>query len=276
MQPVEPKDEQWIFRTPSVLSKPGAAVRVFLNSCFEPLAGRRGIMLSLLTVLPIALMLLGRILGEDRGGGHLFFITTVVPFYQYINMIFFIFLGCSALGDGIEDKTIAYELICPISRGMLFLGRYLSYLASSLVILLPMLILAYFICMIRFGFDAVVRDLPMLFSVVSMTIVAAMVYGSVFVMFSLLIKRSVLVAIVLSLAIDGFLANLPLQISSISPQIHLRNLMGFLSGEDRFRQIIAGIESIEVSPLTSSVVLAGIWLSFTLFGQWLFSKKQFV
>lgn len=276
MSPVEPNEEQWIFKTPDVLSRPGSAIRVFLNSCFEPLAGRRGIMLCLLTLLPIVLMILGWVMGEDRGGGHRFFVFVLVPFYHYINMVFFIFLGCSALGDGIEDRTITYELICPISRGMLFLGRYLSYLASSLVILLPMLGIAYFICMIRFGFEAVIRDLSLLFGVSIMTAIAAMVYGSVFVFLSLTVKRAVLLAIVLSLAIDGFLANIPLQISSVSPQIHIRNLMGFISGEEQFRFIIAGIEPIEVAPLTSFLVLLGIWLGFTLLGQWFFSRKQFV
>ncbi|MFH1998063.1 MAG: hypothetical protein ABIK28_00215, partial [Planctomycetota bacterium] len=229
MQFNEQRDEPWIFKTPAILPRKAAALRVFLNSCFEPLAGRRGIMLSLLALLPIVLMLLGRIFGVDRGGGHLFFVTTIVPFYHYINMVFFVFLGCSALGDGIEDKTIIYELICPISRGTLFLGKYLCYLASSLIILLPMLGIAYFTCMVRFGWDAIIRDLPLLFSVVLMTGVSAMLYGSAFVLLSFLIKRSVLVAIVLSLGVDGFLANVPLKISNLSPQIHIRNLIGFLS-----------------------------------------------
>ena len=73
-------------RTPAVLTYPAMAYRVFRNSGLEPLRGRKGIMLFLLTTLPIIIMVLGRIFSGDRGGGSIFFIMLIVPMYHYIDM----------------------------------------------------------------------------------------------------------------------------------------------------------------------------------------------
>ena len=147
-------------------------------------------------------------------------------------MVFFIFLGCSALGETLEDKTITYDLICPLPRSAVYLGRFAAYAVSTSVILLPVLLLAYGICMIPFGMDAVFRSLPILLAVALTTFMAAMVYGSVYIALSLMIKRAIFLAIILAVAVDGFLAYLPLRVATISPQLHFRNLAAFLAGEE--------------------------------------------
>ncbi|MHC4942672.1 MAG: ABC transporter permease subunit [Planctomycetota bacterium] len=264
------------FRTPAVPSNLQAALRVFRNTCFECLHGRRGVMLTLLALLPILLMLGALLFNVERGGGSLFFIITLVTFYHYINMIFYIFLGCSALGESLEDKTITYELICPVPRSMIFAGRIASYWVSTMVIILPVICTAYFVSMVRYGGEILVRNLPSLAAVVLMTCVAALVYGSVFMVLSLLLKRAIYVAIILAVVVDGFIAYLPLRVAALSPQIHLKNLMALISGDDRFRIMIPGVEPIELAPGISVVVLVMVWLFFTGLGGVLFSRKQLI
>jgi ABC-type transport system involved in multi-copper enzyme maturation permease subunit len=269
------KEEQAAcFRTPEALSPLQGGFRVFRNSCFECLHGRRGVMLTLLAMLPILLMLGALLFGVEKGGGSRFFILTLVTFYHYINMIFFIFLGCSALGESLEDKTITYELICPVPRYAIFAGRIASYWVSFMMILAPVLCAAYFVCMVRFGSEALARNLPSLLAVLLMTGAAALIYGSVFMVLSLLIKRAVYVAIILAVVVDGFLAYLPLRMAALSPQLHLRNLMSRIAGEDLFRQMIPGMEPMELAPGLSVFVLLLVWAFFTGLGGKLFSRKQ--
>ncbi|MBU0755881.1 MAG: hypothetical protein KJ645_12125, partial [Planctomycetes bacterium] len=177
------------FRTPGRLSSIQAFFRVFRKSCFEPLRGRRAVMLVLLALLPILLMGIARLVGEERGRGLIFFIQVIVPFYHYINMIFFIFIGCSALGESLEDRTLTYDLICPVSRNMIFSGKYAAYAASTATVLLGVLLLAYIVCMAPFGVSALFQYIPALSAVSLTTFFAVLIYGAVFISLSLLIKR---------------------------------------------------------------------------------------
>jgi len=226
------------FRTPEALSPARSALRVFRASALEPLQGRRGVLLALLGLLPIALMLAARVFGVERGGGILFYIHTLVPFYHYINMVAFIFLGCSALGEALEERTLTYDWIGPLPRGAILAGRYASYAASALLLLLPIQAAAYAVSLSRFGADGIARSLSAFFAVAAATFAAALLYGAFFLLLSLLVKRAVLVAIILAVGVDGFMAYLPLRIASVSPQFHLRNGMAVLSGDDRFRLMI--------------------------------------
>ena len=140
-------DTEETITRPATLTFMASVRRVFRNSALQPLQGRKGILLGLLALLPIVLMILGRLFGEDRGGGLIFFVRAVVPFYHYINLTFFLFMGCSVLGESIEEKTITYDLVCPVRRTAIYTGRYLSFLFSSLVILIPVQWVAYMVCM---------------------------------------------------------------------------------------------------------------------------------
>jgi hypothetical protein len=251
-----------------------AALRVFRTSGLGPLMGRKGILLILLAALPMVMMVAGRIFGADRGTGLLFFLTTLAPFYHYINLIVFIFLGCSALGESIEDKTLTYDLACPLPRFSIFAGRYLSYGISSLSILLPSLWGAYLICMAPRGIDAVTREFAIPTAMTIMTVAATGVYGSLFILLSLQIKRAVLLAILLMVGLDGVIAYLPLKISSLSILVHLRNLMSTISGERRFRNMLED-SVITVEPGYSLLVLICLWLLFTVVGAVIFRGKQF-
>ena len=251
-----------------------AAVRVFRATGLDPLRRRKGMMLALLALLPVALMLAGRIFGMERGGGTLFFLRVLLPFYHYINTLVFVFLGCSILGEGIGDRTITYDLMCPLSRTAIYAGKMLSYIVSSLLILLTALLAAYLVCMAGVGTEALSRNLPLLYAAGVMTAAAALLYGAFFVLLSLLLKRAVLVAIILTISLDGFLAHIPLKISACSPFVHLRNLMAVLADEPLFREMPNGMR-IDLSPAHSLCTLIILWLVFTAAGGIVFKKKQF-
>jgi ABC-type transport system involved in multi-copper enzyme maturation permease subunit len=247
---------------------------VFKTTGLDLLRGRKGIMLTLVAILPVFLMLIGRIVGMERGGGTVFFVSTVVPIYQYINLIVFIFLGCSVLGDSIGDGTITYDILCPLSRPAIYAGKMLAYLLSSSALLLVAMLCAYLVCMAPFGMQTVSRNLPLLLSVEIMTVASAMVYGSFFTLLSLLLKRAVLIAIILAISIDGFLAYLPMKISVVSIFVHIRNLMGALANEPGFMEMHKKF-TIDIPPVHSVLVLVSTWLIYTVVGVIVFRGKQF-
>jgi ABC-type transport system involved in multi-copper enzyme maturation permease subunit len=262
---------------PAPLTFTASVWQVFRISALQPLKGRKGVLLTGLALLPIVLMILGRLFGEDRGGGLRFFVIAVVPFYHYINLTFFLFLGCSALGESIEDKTITYDLVCPVRRAAIYLGRFFSFLFSALVILLPVQWVAYTVCMAHFGMNAVTMYFPSFIAMTVTTVAAALVYGAFFMTLSLLLKRAILVGIGLSVIFDGFLAYLPLSVHSMAPLAHFRNLMGHISGERSFWTMVPGFErsTLEIPLSQSIIVLTCLFLVGAVAGGMVFKRKQF-
>ncbi len=260
--------------TPSALSHPMAVWAVFRTTGLDVLGGKKCAALILFAFLPVLLMLLARLFGFERGGGELFFVKTLFPVYHFINLIFFIFLGCSALGEGLEDKTITYDIICPVSRSAVYVGKFVSFLVSSLVVLLSATVVAYAVCMALFGLDALLRSVQCLVGVLAASTAGALVYGSFFMMLSVLIKRAVLVGIPIVL-FNEILAFVPLNIEGLSIQSHLRNLATFISGDMRFLQVVETIKS-EYHPGGSFFVLAALVALFLFGGIVLFVRKQLV
>gem|GEM_PF-2164162 len=251
---------------------------VFRTNARGSLRGRRGIVLLLLVFLPTILILISDILGTERGGGSYFFMENIVPVFHYIELVIYIFLGCSVLGDAIEDRTLTYDLICPVSRGSLFAGRYLTYIVSSLLLLVPAVVAVHLVCMARYGLDDVRFNLPLLWAVLAATVLGALVYGAAFLFLSLLTKRAVLVAIILAICVEGFVANLPLRVSTCSMLYHLRNVMVAVSGKVEFFPAhgMAIYQEMDPVALTHSVVvLAVTWLAFLVASLLLFQRKQF-
>ena len=48
-----------------------------------------------------------------------------------------VFYGTSLIADEVEDKTITYLFTRPIPRGAVLLGKYLAYLACTVLLVLP-------------------------------------------------------------------------------------------------------------------------------------------
>ncbi len=265
---------------PAPLSGLAAVKAVFRISALSPVRRKRGVILFLLAMLPVILIVIADLFGAERGGGSRFFTVGVVPVYHYIEMVIFIFLGCSVLGDDMETRTLAYDLICPVSRIAVYAGRYLTFLASALLLVLPALTAVFFACMTRYGIDSVIHSLPLLFAVLVTAMIGAMVYGSAFILLSLMTKRAVLAAVIITICFEGFLANLPLRVCSSSVLYHLRNLMVAISDESWFfpmakLDVATMNEIFEVTALQSVMILGLLWVGFTVGGVMLFKRKQF-
>ena len=53
------------------------------------------------------------------------------------------FYGTSLMADEVEDKTITYLFTRPIRRGAVLVGKYLAYLACTIFVVLPSVMLVY-------------------------------------------------------------------------------------------------------------------------------------
>ena len=120
---------------------------------------RRTIFLALVVGAPVVLGVIIRILtsaGDRRrrcgwaarpivSGPSIFGLFIWLLYLRFIVPVLGVFYGTSLIADEVEDKTITYLFTRPISRGAIVIGKYLAYLAATVLVVLPSVMVLYFL-----------------------------------------------------------------------------------------------------------------------------------
>jgi ABC-type transport system involved in multi-copper enzyme maturation permease subunit len=121
-----------------------------------------------------------------------------------------VFYGTSLIADEVEDKTITYLFTRPIPKGAVLVGKYLAYLACTLLVVLPSVVIVYLsIAPLRGSLGGSFIDLLKDLALLS---VGLAVYGAVFAFIGARFKRPLLVGLIFifgweqaALAFPGYL-----------------------------------------------------------------------
>jgi hypothetical protein len=132
-----------------------SAVRIMDLSIGEMLWSKRTVFMLLIVGAPvmIALILRGLVsLGAPvlqgpnniRMTGPAIFGMMIWIFYlRFTVPVLGVFYGTSLIADEVEEKTITYLFTRPIPKGAVLIGKYLAYLASTILVVLPSVMLVY-------------------------------------------------------------------------------------------------------------------------------------
>ena len=192
-------------RSPSLLT---AALRIFDLSLGEMLWSRRSVFLALVVGGPVIIALVARTVeffnlpalrvnGVRVSGAVMFGLMIWALYVWVIVPVLGVFYGTSLMADEVEDKTITYLFSRPIPRGAVLLGKYLAYLACTGLIVLPSVILVYFLVLPLGGggLAAIARGFPDLLKDLGLLGLGLAVYGAVFAFIGAQLKRPLLIGL---------------------------------------------------------------------------------
>lgn len=191
-------------RRPSYL---GSVVRIFDLSLSEMLWSRRSIFVALLVVGPVLLAVVSRVVwtlmpneplrinGDALSGGGIFGLMIWLLYVRFIVPILGVFYGTSLIADEVEDRTLTYLFTRPIPRGAVLVGKYVSYLACTVLLILPSVTLVFFL-MVPVGGGSVAALFPSLVADLGMIAVGLAAYGGVFAWVGARVKRPVVAGLV--------------------------------------------------------------------------------
>ena len=86
-----------------------------------------------------------RVNGQRVAGFGIFGVMIWVLFLRFIVPVLGVFYGTALMADEVEDKTITYLFTRPIPRGAVLVGKFLAYLACTLLVVLPSVMIVYFL-----------------------------------------------------------------------------------------------------------------------------------
>ena len=129
-----------------------------------------------------------------------------VLFLRFIVPVLGVFYGTSLIADEVEDKTITYLFTRPVRRGAVLLGKYLAYLACTTLVVLPSVMIVYFMLV---PLRDVARSFPSLVTDLGILAIGIAAYGAVFTMVGAWLKRPLVVGLVFTFGWEQFAMLMP-------------------------------------------------------------------
>src|SRR5262245_27611156 len=252
-----------------------SAMRVFDLSVSEMLWSRRTIFMALVVGAPVLIAMFLRLLdalgapvfrvnGIQMAGPAIFGLMIWVFYLRFTIPVLGVFYGTSLIADEVEDKTITYLFTRPIPRGAVLLGKYFAYLACTVFVVLPSVVIVY-LCIVPMrgslggSFIDLVKDLTLL-------AIGLAVYGAVFAVIGARFKRPLLVGLIFIFGWEQAALPFPGYLKKFTVAYYLQALVPHAMPNDNVISLIQGIfrdnPSLPEALFWLAVILLGfLWVA---------------
>ena len=259
------------------MTKPGvlpSALRVFDFSFGLMLWSRRSVFLALLVGAPMVIAGAVRIIAATRGlpvingaglsGPTLFGILIWLLFVRFVVPVLGVFYGTSLIADEVDDKTITYLFTRPVPRAAVLLGKYFSYLACVVMLVLPSVVVVYFLVVPIGGHIG--ESFPSLAADLGMLAVGLASYGALFSFVGAWLKRPLLVGLVFAFGWENTVLLIPGYLKRLSVAYYLQALVPHAMPQDSsissLLSVFQELPSITVSLIClAAITVLSLWLA---------------
>ena len=265
-----------------------AAFRVFDLSLGQMLWSRRTIFLALVVGAPVVLGVIVRILTSSGighavrlGGGpivsgpSIFGLFIWLLFLRFIIPVLGVFYGTSLVADEVEDKTITYLFTRPIARGAVVIGKYLAYLAATVLVVLPSVMVLYFL-IVPTGGGSLAGAFPALLKDLALLGLGLAVYGSLFAWVGSQFKYPLVTGLVFAFGWEQGIMLIPGYLKRFTISYYIQGLVPHAMPQDSALSILQVVSRDSLSAPMSLFWLGVIWLSFLGLAAWTVSRREYV
>jgi ABC-2 type transport system permease protein len=226
-----------------------ASRRVFDLSLGEMLWSRRTIFMALVVGGPVVLALIVkgveyfgmsalRVNNQRVGGFGIFGVMIWMLFLRFIVPVLGVFYGTALMADEIEDKTITYLFTRPIPRGAVLVGKYLAYLACTFLVVLPSVMIVYFMLV---PFSALPGTFGSLLTDLGLLALGLAVYGGVFAFVGAFFKRPLVIGLVFAFGWEQVVLVVPGSMRQFTIAYYLQGLVPHAMPSEGVTSILQGL-----------------------------------
>lgn len=263
-----------------------SSLRIFDVSVGEMLWSKRTVFMFLIVAAPVLIALFIRtlvalgapVLEGPRGvrmtGPAIFGMMIWIFYLRFTVPVLGVFYGTSLIADEVEDKTITYLFTRPIRRGAVLVGKYLSYLACTVFVVLPSVMLVYLLIVPMNGslggsFVDLLKDLALL-------AIGLAVYGALFAFIGAKYKRPLLIGLVFIFGWEQIALAFPGYLKYYTIAYYLQSLVPHAMPNDGALSMIQGLFRDNPGLWTALFWLFVIWAGFLAIASWVVERKEYV
>jgi len=260
-----------------------SGLRIFDLSLSEMLWSRRTVFMILVVGAPVViafflrfLVALGApILESTRMAGPSIFGLMIWVFYlRFTVPVLGVFYGTALIADEVEDKTITYLFTRPIRRGAVLFGKYLAYLACTVFVVLPSVMLVYLLVVPMRGslgatFIDLLKDLALL-------ALGLAVYGALFAFIGAKFKRPLLIGLIFIFGWEQAALAFPGYLKRFTIAYYIQALVPHAMPSDNAISLIQGIFRESPGLFASLTWLGIILVVFVSLAVWVVERREYV
>jgi ABC-type transport system involved in multi-copper enzyme maturation permease subunit len=203
-----------------------------------------------------------RINGAAVDGSAIFGMMIWLLYVRFIAPVLGVFYGTALIADEVDDKTITYLFTRPIPRGSVLLGKYLAYLVSTVLLVLPSVTLVYLL-IVPLGRGGLGQSFPALLLDLGILAAGLAAYGAVFAAVGARLKRPLVVGLIFAFGWEPAVLLFPGYLKRLTVAFYLQALVPHALPEDSsisvLLQVFREVPSAAVS-LASLAVITGLTL----------------
>jgi len=258
-------------RAPSLLS---SSARVFDLSLGQMLWSRRSVFLGVLLGAPVLLAITLRVIyelytsgfhvnGAKIGGPAIFGMMIWILYIRIIVPILGVFYGTALIADEVEDKTITYLFTRPIPRSAVLIGKYLAYLVCTVLLVLPSVMIVFFL-LVPIGGGGIGVAFPYLLSDLVMLAIGLAAYGAVFALVGTRLKRPLIIGLVFAFGWEQAVLLFPGYLKRFTVAYYMQALVKHEMPQDSavslLLQVFHEVPSVPVSLLCLAAIIGvALW-----------------
>jgi ABC-type transport system involved in multi-copper enzyme maturation permease subunit len=259
--------------------------RVFDMSTGEMLWSRRTIFMALIVGAPVLIALVVRLVfalgapspsvnGTVMAGPAIFGLMIWIFYLRFIVPVLGVFYGTSLIADEVEDKTITYLFTRPIRRGAVLLGKYFAYMACTVFVVLPSVIIVY-LCIVPVrgslggSFIDLVKDLVLLG-------IGLAAYGALFAFIGAKFKRPLLIGLIFIFGWEQVALAFPGYLKQFTIAYYLQALVPHAMPNDGVISMVQNIFRQNPPLATSLIALAVIVFGFLALAASTVERREYV
>jgi ABC-type transport system involved in multi-copper enzyme maturation permease subunit len=176
-----------------------------------------------------------------------------------------VFYGTALIADEVEDKTITYLFTRPVRRGAVLIGKYLAYLVCTILLVLPSVIVVFFL-VVPLGGGSIGASFPILLEDLGMLMVGLVAYGAIFAWVGARLRRPLVIGLVFTFGWEPTVLLFPGYLKRLTVAYYLQALVPHAMPDDSavsvLMQLFREVPPVGLS-LASLAVIAGLalWLA---------------
>jgi ABC-type transport system involved in multi-copper enzyme maturation permease subunit len=250
-----------------------SAMRVFDLSLGQMLWSRRSVFLGVLLGGPVLLAVALRLVyesgfeinGARTSGSAIFGMMIWLLYIRFIVPVLGVFYGTALIADEVDDKTITYLFTRPIPRRAVLLGKYFAYLACTTLLVLPSVMLVFFL-VVPTGGGRIAEAFPALVVDLGMLALGLTAYGAVFALVGTRLKRPLVVGLVFAFGWEPAVLLFPGYLKRLTVAYYLQGLVMHEMPQDSavsvLMQVFREVPSLTTGLLSLAVIVVlTLWLS---------------
>jgi ABC-type transport system involved in multi-copper enzyme maturation permease subunit len=245
------------------MTRSQAVARVFDVSIGQMLWSRRSAFLAVVVAAPVlfaavwlATTATFRFRGEVQTGDAMFGVMIWLLYVRFIVPVLGVFYGTSLIADEVDDRTITYLFTRPIPRSTVVLGKYLAYLVATISLVLPSVVLVFFMVAPAAG-GSIAGSFPALVSDLAMIALGLMTYGAVFAFVGARVPRPLVIGLVFAFGWEPVVLFLPGFLKRLTVAYYLQTLVRHEMPQDSAVTMLMQAFR-ETSSVSTAVMMLGI------------------